>query len=207
MNAIPSWRLDMDYIESCNCNFGCPCNFNGYPTDGYCHTMAGYHIHNGHYGDVDLTGTKLVMAASWPGAIHQGQGTVRLHIDKTAHDGQRAAIMEIFSGRAGGNGPFAVFADTFSRLETPSFTDIDMVINGRNSAFRIAGVLEVELEDFVNPVTGEAQDVQIHMPQGFIFKTALAAKTRVMRLLGLGPLSFDHTGQNAFFAQVSYAGP
>ena len=45
------------------------------------------------------------------------------------------------------------------------------------------------------------------MPEGFCFKAALAAKTRVMKLLGFGALSFEHGGQNAFFADITYAGP
>lgn len=204
---IPAWNVEMDYIECCNCNFGCPCNFNGYPTDDYCHTMVGYHIRSGRYGDTSLDGVMLVMAASWPGAIHQGGGTVRLHIDERTSDAQREAILMIFSGKAKGSGPFELFSGTFSNFEAPMFTKVEVHADGRNSWFRVPGIVDAQLEQFANPVTGEAQDIQIHMPEGFIFRTALAARTRVMKLLGMGPLSFDHSGQNAFFAEVSYAGP
>jgi hypothetical protein len=33
-NKIEPWKLVSDYVETCNCNFGCPCNFSGHPTDG-----------------------------------------------------------------------------------------------------------------------------------------------------------------------------
>ena len=205
--TVPAWHIEMDYIESCNCNWGCPCNFNGYPTDDYCHTMVGYLITKGHYGDTDLAGVSIVMAASWPGAIHQGGGTVRLHMDESSSETQRNAVMSIFSGKAGGDGPFELFAGTFANFEAPMFTKVEVHPDGRQSWFKVADVIDVQLEGFTNPVSGEDQDIQIHMPSGFIFKTALAAKTRVMKLLGLGPLSFDHPGKNAFFAQVEYAGP
>ena len=204
---VPKWQIDMDYIESCNCNYACPCNFIGYPTDGKCETMVGYHISKGSYGDTPLDNTNLVMAASWPGAIHHGNGTVRLHIDESTTEAQRDAIMMIFSGRAKGSGPFELFSTTFSNIETPVFTRVEVHVDGRNSWFRVPGMLDVQLEPFTNPVSGEVQDIQVHMPEGFIFKKALAAKTRVMKLLGIGPLSYDHAGQNAFFAEVSYAGP
>ncbi len=207
MSETPGWRIEMDYIEACNCDFGCSCNFNGYPSHGKCETMAGYHVRDGRYGETDLTGIKIVLASVWPGAIHQGNGHVRLHMSQDSSDAQRTAIMQIFSGRAGGNGPFALFASTFSTFEKPVFTHIDMHIEGRHSWFRIAGLINCELEPFTNPVSGDEQDIQVHLPQGFIFKTALAAKTRVMKLLGLGPLSFDHGGQNAFFARLDFAGP
>jgi hypothetical protein len=207
MSDIPTWQIAMDYIEACNCDFGCPCNFNGYPSNGKCETMAGYFVRDGHYGNTDLTGIKIVLASVWPGAIHQGNGHVRLHMSKDSTDAQRTAVMQIFSGRAGGNGPFALFAATFSTFEKPVFTDIDMHIDGRKSWFHIPGLANCELEPFTNPVSGDEQDIQVHLPQGFIFKTALAAKTRVMKLLGLGPLSFDHSGHNGFFARLDFAGP
>lgn len=204
---IPAWKLEMDYIECCNCDFGCPCNFNGYPTDDYCHTMVGYYVREGHYGDTQLDDVQIVMAASWPGAIHQGGGTVRLHLDESTTEAQREAVFAIFSGKAKGGGPFELFSSTFSNFEPPMITAVEVHPDGRNSRFRVPGVIDVQLEQFTNPVSGEPQDIQVHMPEGFIFRTALAAKTRVMKLLGVGPLSFDHSGQNAFFAQVSYAGP
>ena len=204
---IPSWQIEMDYIESCNCNFGCPCNFNGYPTDGHCHTMLGYNIRKGNYGDVSLNGVKVVMTASWPGAIHQGNGTVRLYLDKSTTETQREAISLIFSGRTKGNDPFSLFAETFSKVESPMFTDVEVHVDGRNTWFKVPGVVDVQLEPFTNPVSGEIHDIQVHMPEGFCFKAALAAKTRVMKLLGFGALSFEHGGQNAFFADITYAGP
>jgi hypothetical protein len=207
MADAPAWRLEMDYIEACNCDFGCACNFNGYPSHGKCETMAGYYVRDGYYGATSLAGIKIVLAAAWPGAIHQGNGHARLHLSRETTDSQRTAIIEIFSGRVGGDGPFALFANTFSTFDKPIFTEIEMHIDGRNSWFRIPGTLYCELEPFTNPVSGDVQDIQIHLPQGFIFKTALAAKSRVMKLLGLGPLSFDHGGQNAFFAQLKFAGP
>ena len=29
---IPRWELKVDYVETCNCDYGCPCNFSGFPT-------------------------------------------------------------------------------------------------------------------------------------------------------------------------------
>jgi hypothetical protein len=31
---IPSWNMKADYVETCNCEYGCPCNFSGFPTYG-----------------------------------------------------------------------------------------------------------------------------------------------------------------------------
>ena len=102
--------------------------------------MAGYHVRKGTYGDTPLDDIDLVMAASWPGAIHQGNGTVRLHIDESTSEAQRDAILMIFSGEAKGNGPFELFSSTFSTVETPVFTTVEVHVDGRNSWFRVPGM-------------------------------------------------------------------
>ena len=66
--------------------------------------------------------------------------------------------------------------------------------------------MEVQVENFVNPVTGEEQDTKIQMPKGFIFKVADAAKTKIMRILTPN-LNFDHSGKNAFYTTVEFKGP
>ena len=62
---IPDWRIKSDYVESCNCYFGCPCNFNGFPTYGFCRALVLYHIREGNYGDnIYLNGLEVIYAVS-----------------------------------------------------------------------------------------------------------------------------------------------
>jgi hypothetical protein len=46
--------------EFCNCDFGCGCNFGGFPNskDGSCRAFVGMGIANGKCGDVSLSGVK-----------------------------------------------------------------------------------------------------------------------------------------------------
>ncbi len=204
---IPRWQLAVDYVESCNCDFGCPCNFTGYPTGGFCEAVVAYHVKKGRFGATRLDGLSIVYVAAWPKAIHQGGGTMRLYVSEEASPEQRDALVRIFSGKARGSGPFELFAGTMATIEPPVFAPIEMRIDGRRSAFRVPGHLEVALAPHTNPVSGEVQDVRLNLPKGFIFRSAQAARTLVMKLLGAGPLSFDHSGQNAFFARLEFAGP
>ena len=206
-DTIPRWEIQVDYVETCNCDFGCPCNFSGYPTDGYCEALVAYHIKKGRYGKTRLDGLDVIYAAAWPHAIHQGGGSLRLYISEGASAEQRAALVRIFSGRAKGTGPFELFGNTMSAFDDPVFAPIEMTIDGRRSSFRVPGHLDVALAPFTNPVSGEVQDIRVNMPKGFIFRSAQAARTLVMKLLGTGPLSFDHSGQNAFFARLEFTGP
>jgi len=204
---IERWKIAVDYVETCNCNFGCPCNFSGYPSNGFCEALVGYHIRDGHYGKTKLGGIDVVYAAAWPKAIHQGNGTMRLYVSESASSAQRDAVVRIFSGKAKGSGPFELFAGTMSTIEPAVFTTVDFKVDGRRSGFKVPGAVEVAMTPFVNPVSGEEQDVRINMPKGFIFRTAKAARTAVMRILGAGPLSFDHAGQNGFYSRLEFAGP
>src|SRR5919106_1068735 len=198
--AIPNWHLKMDYVETCNCDYGCPCNFSGFPTYGYCRDLLLHHIQDGNYGDIRLDGLDVVYAASWPKAIHEGNGTMQLFISKNASDKQRDALINIFSGEAKGEGHFAIFRRTFKYILEPQFVYIIAKINGRKSSFSVPGIIDVELESFKDPVTGEEHEARIQLPKGFIFKIADAAKTKLMRILSPN-LNFDDSGQSAYFAQ------
>ena len=80
LQQIPNWTIKADYVEACNCDYGCPCNFNGFPSNGFCRALVGYHIREGQYGDTKLDGLDIVNAYSWPKAIHEGNGTHQIFI-------------------------------------------------------------------------------------------------------------------------------
>ena len=54
------WQLQGRGYEFCNCDFGCGCNFGGFPNskDGSCRAFVGVNITRGTCGDVDLAGVK-----------------------------------------------------------------------------------------------------------------------------------------------------
>jgi hypothetical protein len=203
---IPKWSFKAEYIESCNCDYGCPCNFNGFPTYGFCRALVLYSITSGSYGNVKLDGIDVVYAGSWPKAIHEGNGTAQLFISKQATQAQRDAVVKIFAGQAKGGGPFALFAGTIKFMLDPQFVDIKKKLNGKKSSFSVPGVLDVEVESFKNPVTGEEQDTKLQLPKGFIFQLADACKSKLMKITTAG-LNFDDSGKNAFYSKVEYSGP
>jgi hypothetical protein len=201
--AEVKWAFQADYVETCNCDYGCPCNFSGFPTDNKCEALVGYHIRQGHYGDVSLDGLDFVYAGAWPNAIHEGNGTATLFITESASTEQREALEEIGTGRAGGEGPFAIFGGTITTWHDTRFVPIAFVFQGNESRFSVPGHLEVALEGFKNPVTGDPTNLKIELERGFIWKVANAAKTKVMKIFG-GGLHFDHAGQNAFHTVVEF---
>lgn len=67
------WSIRAYYLDACNCDWGCPCQFNAKPTHGNCDGLSGIHIVNGNYGnDIKLDGLNMAYVGSWPGPLHEG---------------------------------------------------------------------------------------------------------------------------------------
>jgi hypothetical protein len=146
----------------------------------------------------------LILSLHYHG--HQGNGTAQLFVTNKANEEQRQTLISIVSGQAKGDGPFALFAGTFKYFLEPQFVDININIDGKKSSFSVPGVMDVQLESFKNPVTGEEQDTKIQIPKGFIWKLAEAAKSKIMRI-STPSLNFEDSGKNAFYSIVEFKGP
>lgn len=197
------WSFDADFLQACNCDFGCPCEFSAPPTRGFCEGIGAWRINEGRYGDVPLNGLGLGFAAHWPKAIHEGNGTVCLLVDERADQRQRDALLQIGSGQAGGL-PFEIVATTFSKVLDPLFVPFQFHFNGRNSSLRLGDSLVVKLAPIRNPVTGEPESVRIEHSTGFIFKSAECLAAEEMRVAA-GGLKFTWPNKAGFVARVKYA--
>jgi hypothetical protein len=82
----------------------CPCWLgpDGEPDQGWCSGAFGFDIETGTSDGVDLGGTRVALAADWPGNFFRGGGTARLYLDASASAAQRRELEAIFSGRKGG---------------------------------------------------------------------------------------------------------
>src|SRR5580765_8214504 len=132
MSAKTKWNFEADYLQGCNCDYGCPCEFSAPPTRGFCDGMGAWRINKGSYGEVPLSGLGLGFAARWPKAIHEGNGTVCIFVDEKANPRQRDALLTIASGQAGGI-PFEILATTFSKLLDPMFVPFHFHLDGIRS--------------------------------------------------------------------------
>jgi hypothetical protein len=197
------WRIRGHVILACNCDYGCPCNFNGLPTTGKCEGNWNWHVEDGHYGDVSLTGLTFSAAVNWPGAIHEGGGEALLVVDERADDRQRAAILELLSGRVGG--PWKIIATTFGRVHAPEFAPYEVHVADFHSRVAAGSLIRLEMTPVRNPVTGAEVRPRAILPEGFVVKEANLGASSTFRIDG--PVSFDHTGRYAAAAPFDYQGP
>ena len=203
MSPTVKWHLKADFLETCSCDFGCPCNFEAPPTKGYCAYVAAWHIHEGYYGDVRLDGLTAASAGRFPQAMHLGNGTSLLFIDERATQEQRQALLTLITGKAGGL-PFEIFAAVISTWLEPRFVPIIFDSNGRHSAVKIGDVAEAALTPIKNPVTGEEEEIKLVLPKGFIWKEGLAVMSTVSRCTDPA-MPVDQSGQSGYWAQVEYS--
>ena len=97
--AHVDWSIRGPEITTCNCDWGCPCQFNALPTKGDCRAAVAFRIDKGHFGNVKLDGLKVVGVFAWPGAIHEGRGEALAIIDERATPEQRDALLKILTGQ------------------------------------------------------------------------------------------------------------
>ncbi len=116
--AQTQWHIQGEEVSSCNCDWGCPCQFNAPPTHGGCHGIAGFRIRKGHFGATSLDGVRFAHILVWPGRIDLGGGTMQLILDRESSAEQREALIVLSSGREGG-GYFEIFAATCSTALDP----------------------------------------------------------------------------------------
>ena len=62
MSANTKWSFEADFLQACNCDYGCPCEFSAPPTNGGCEGMVAWRINRGNYGSVKLDGVGLGFA-------------------------------------------------------------------------------------------------------------------------------------------------
>ena len=201
--AFVDWRIQGPEIASCNCDWGCPCQFNALPTRGHCSAMTAMRIDRGHFGAVKLDGLKWYGMFAWPGPIHLGNGEVFVVIDENANTEQRNALLTILSGQetAPGTTIFNVFAAMLTKVHDPVFAPIEFSIDIENRTAHAAvnGISETRVESIRNPVTGDAHRVQVALPKGFEYRLAEFASGTVKTT---GPIAHDWSGRHSHLAML-----
>ncbi len=59
MTTQVKWTMEADYLQACNCDYDCPCEFEAPPTQGYCEGIGAWRINQGSYGELSLDGLGL----------------------------------------------------------------------------------------------------------------------------------------------------
>jgi len=198
-----SWRLQGQVLVACNCDWGCPCNFNARPTTGKCEGGWTWHIESGSCDDTRLDGLNFSVYANWPGAIHEGNGEALILIDERANAQQRAAIQELLGGQIGG--PWGILGWTWPTVHGPFDSSYELTLDGVNTRLKCGNYVEVEGGPIKNPVTGAEARPGVTLPEGIIFKQGDLGATTTFRVSS--GIEYDHSGQYLAVGPFQYAWP
>src|SRR5579863_6745066 len=146
--TIPKWKLTGEYMESCNCNYLCPCiytNPQGPATYDHCTALMVYRIDEGNYGNVSLSGLKFAFVIRSGRVMADGNWIFAGVVDEKANTAQREALFSIVSGKAGGP-PSMIRDNLVSDFRGVEFKQIEFTMDGLARAAEIPGVLSFEIE-------------------------------------------------------------
>jgi hypothetical protein len=195
-----SWKVQGNVLISCNCEWGCPCNFNARPSHGHCEGGWLWSIDKGQLDNVDVSGLCVALYADWPGAIHEGGGVAVSYIDERANEKQREALTGLVRGEIGG--PWKLFSGTYT-LKGPEPARFDLQLSSYDTKFKIGDAVELELKLMTNPVTGADLHPEVVLPEGLVLKRGHLAASKVFRVRD--DINYDHSGKYAAFGAFEYS--
>jgi hypothetical protein len=105
-----------------------------------------YKIEAGDIGGVDVSGLTIAMLANIPGNVTAGNWRVILFVDANANDAQEKALLEVFSGKAGG--PVADFAGLIGEVVEVQKVPITFTVSEGRGTFA-AGSVYAEIEPLI----------------------------------------------------------
>jgi hypothetical protein len=196
---MSEFRGSGQVLIACNCDWGCPCNFNARPSRGFCQGGWIWMIERGEADGVSLAGLGAAVFAKWPGALHEGGGRAAAYLDASADDAQFAALAHVVRGERGG--PWAIFMRTYE-LAAPVAVPFHLNLAEHGSRATIGDFVELELQTITNPVTKADVHPEFILPEGLVVKRGALAASRVFRVKD--SIGFDHSGQYAAFGRFDY---
>jgi hypothetical protein len=142
------WQVQGTYLESCSCDVICPCITLSAPTHGDCRALVAWQIDLGQDGAVRLDGLHVALLVHAPGKMHETKWKVAVYLDGRATPPQRASLLRIFGGQAGGHP--AALAAQIGEVVGVRDAAIAFRKEGRGYTVQIPGAVDVALE----PIAG-----------------------------------------------------
>jgi hypothetical protein len=204
---MAGWRIQGQYMETCNCSYVCPCigsNLTAQPTEGDCKAAVAMRVDKGEKDGVKLDGLSFIVLMHSPKAMAEGDITVGLIVDERASEKQVEAITAIATGAAGG--PMAALAPLVGRMAGVEKRPIRFESDGMKFAVKAGELIDQACEGVPGPARpGEPiyLDNTCHPVNS---RLALAKATR-SKFHAFGVNWEDSSGtRNAHYAPFAWAG-
>lgn len=174
--GMTEWYVEGVEYGSCNCRYGCPCQFEDLPTHGNCRGFEVVQIKKGRFGDLKLDGLTVAMLYAWPGPVFEGKGELQAIIDERADTRQREALEKILHGKETEEAAthWWVYCAMSDKIHETLFKPItcEIDLDARKARVHIPGVIESTGNPIKSPATGGEHRVRIDIPNGIEFERA-----------------------------------
>lgn len=204
---MAGWRIEGQYMETCNCNFLCPCigsNLTARPSEGDCKAAIAMRIDKGQKDGVKLDGLSFIVLLHSPNAMAEGNITVGLIVDERASDKQVEAISAIATGAAGG--PMAALGPLVGKVAGVEKRAIRFTVNGMKFSVKAGELIDQALEGVPGPARPGEPIYLDNTCHPVSSKLALAKATR-SKFDAFGIRWEDASGKrNGHYAPFAWAG-
>ena len=204
--AETKWAIRGEYMESCNCDYLCPCvytNPQGPVTYDHCIAVLVFRIDDGNFGGTRLNGCKFAFVLRSGKVMADGNWIFAVVIDEAADANQRVALAQLAGGEMGGT-PGLIRQNLVTDFRGVEYKPITFEMTGHNRraaapgafAFEIDGVLSRNRsgEPFYIDNTGHPANQRLAL-----------AQARELHVHGFGlDLDMAGHGNNGHFAPFSW---
>ena len=174
--ANVDWYIEGLEFGNCNCDYGCPCQFEALPTHGDCRGFEVIRIDRGHFGEVKLDGLNVALLYAWPGPIFEGNGALQAIVDERADAGQREALTKVLHGEETDEAAthWWVFRAMSTTVHETLFKPIEFEgdLEARTARVVIPVVLESTGRPIRAPHSSDEHRARIDIPNGIEFELA-----------------------------------
>ncbi len=203
---MSNWKIQGQYMETCNCTFLCPCigsNLTERPTEGDCKAAVALRIDKGEKDGVKLDGLSFIVLLHSPAAMADGNITVGLIVDERASEAQAKAIASIATGEAGG--PMAALGPLVGRIAGVEKRPITFTTDGMKVSVKAGDLVDQACEGVPGPARPGEPIYLDNTCHPVSAKLALAKATK-SHMHAFGMDWDDDSGQrNAHFAPFAWA--
>jgi hypothetical protein len=157
-------------------------------------------IRQGNLNNVNLSGTKAVLAVNLPGVWTAGNWKAALILDAASSQAQNDALQSIFGGKEGGAA--ADVAALIGEMVGLMVERIEMDTTGSTRSVRIGNLVDAAGE--VTPGLDPSKSIDIVNANYMMSPVSLGKATKVKSTIP--GISFDHPGSGMWFGPFEMTG-
>jgi len=203
----PRWKLRGEFMESCNCDYLCPCIFTNSRapvTNDYCTSVQVYRIDEGYCDETRLDGLRFALIVRSGKVMADGKWIFAGVVDAAANDRQRQLLAAIVSGAAGGP-PSIIRNALVSDFRGIAFKPIQFTLAGLARSSSIEDILSFAIEGVPSTVE-KGEPLYLDNTEHPANRRVALARAKEMHVHGFG-LDDDLVGggNNGHFAPFAWA--